>query len=744
MKTKFKKLATWFTVFVLAFQIMLVLPARAETFPQLMNIASDGSLPDSYSQQSTISADGRYVAFDSYATNLVSNDTNGMLDVFVHDRQTGQTTRASVASDGTQGNGGSLWPSISADGRYIVFGSNASNFASGDTNGITNIFLHDNQTGTTTRVSTAPDGSQGNGQSIYPEISADGQFITFASEASNLIPEGTNGTMGIFVRNNLTGQITRTDISSNGTQANSQSIYPSISADGRYVAFTSISTNLVTDDTNSTWDVFVHDNQTGQTTRVNVSSSGSQTEGEWYSHAPSISADGRYVTFMSWATNLVSGDTNQCYDGLGYRSCYDVFVHDNQTGQTTRVSVASNGDQGNSGSYLSSAPSISSDGRYVTFYSAASNLVSGDINNNPDVFVHDTQTGNTAIVSMAFDNTQGNSASSGQSISADGHYIAYMSSATNLIPGGIYTYGSSNVFLAESPLFTSPNQPPLANPGPNQTANIGNMVTLDGSASSDPDGNNPLTYAWSFISAPQGSTAVVNNPTSVNPTFTPDIAGNYAVSLTVTDSLGLSSQPSTVTVTAVNPAPAAPTNLVAASALTNQHPSLSWTAVSSATSYNVYRNGAVIGTSTNTSYVDTSAAQNTYSYYVTAVNTYGESSPSNTVNITVDTTGPVVTVTPVSGSFLTGTVTFNITVTDNNPLAANKNLTTWVYLYDTAGVQKHWGAKVNLSSGHGTFTINTALLDNGNANLDVGVTYDAAGNASGRTDSYFRNYTIGN
>ena len=256
------------------------------------------------------------MVFYSSASNLVSGDTNGWSDIFVHDRQTGQTTRVSVASDGTQGNSASDKPSISSDGRYVAFKSTATNLVSGDTNGFIDVFVHDRQTGQTTRVSLASDSTQGNGDSYSP----------------------------------------------------------SISADGRYVAFRSSASNLVSGDTNGTSDIFVHDRQGGGTTRVSVASDGTQGNGDSYS--PSISADGRYVAFMSAASNLVSGDT----------CCSDIFVHDRQSGQTTRVSVASDGAQGNNHSWY---PSISADGRYVAFHSYASNLVSGDTNSAPDVFVHD-------------------------------------------------------------------------------------------------------------------------------------------------------------------------------------------------------------------------------------------------------------------------------------------------------------------------------------------------------------------
>ncbi|MBX3059677.1 MAG: PD40 domain-containing protein, partial [Anaerolineae bacterium] len=268
---------------------------------------------------------------------MVSDDTNGHKDVFVYDLQTGQTSRVSVASDGTHGNSYAAYPSISADGRYVTFVSDSSNLVSGDTNGSADIFVHDRQTAQTSRVSVASDGSQANSFSELPSISADGRHVVFSSEASNLVSDDTNGYWDIFVHDRQTGQTSRVSIASDGTEGNERSWYQSyISADGRYVVFSSDASNLVGGDTNNEMDVFVHDRQTGQTSRVSVASDG--TQANMLAGADSISGDGRYVVFSSMASNLVSGDTN---------GDVDVFVHDQQTGETSRVSIASDGTQGN-------------------------------------------------------------------------------------------------------------------------------------------------------------------------------------------------------------------------------------------------------------------------------------------------------------------------------------------------------------------------------------------------------------
>ncbi|MBN1449895.1 MAG: PD40 domain-containing protein [Anaerolineales bacterium] len=374
----------------------------------------------------------------SDANNLVVGDTNGKRDVFAYDQQTRQTVRVSVASNGSQGDEESFNPSISSDGRYVAFVSGASNLVNGDTNGSSDIFVHDRQTGQTTRVSVASDGTQGNSLSDNPTISADGRFIAFTSNARNLVSGDTTGD-DVFVHDRQTGETTRVSVASDGTEGNNTSFTSFtqfISADGRYVTFCSYANNLVDGDTNGWADVFVHDRQTGQTTRVSVTSDGIQGDGN--SYEASISADGRYVAFNSYASNLVTGDTN---------GKQDIFVHDRQTGQTTRVSVTSDGTQGDD---TSESPAISSDGRYITFSSLARNLASWDTNNTYDVFIHDRQTGQTKLVSIASDGTQGNLGSVGSSVSSDGRYVTFGSYSTNLVSGD--TNGYYDIFVHENTL----------------------------------------------------------------------------------------------------------------------------------------------------------------------------------------------------------------------------------------------------------------------------------------------------
>jgi Tol biopolymer transport system component len=277
-----------------------------------VSVASDGTQGNGDSLIAAISADGRFVAFMSAADNLVEQDSNTVEDVFLHDTQTGETRRISLSSDGTQGNDSSSDPALSADGRFVAFYSLASNLVADDTNSHWDVFLHDTLTGQTNRVSVASDGAQGNADSYYPAISDDGRFIAFMSYADNLAPEDTNAKADILLHDALTGQTTPVSVDSNGVQGNGDSYLPAISADGRFVGFPSLADNLVSGDTNGVTDVFLHDTQTGMISRVSVDSGGFQSNE--YSYELAISADGRFVAFRSFASNLVPDDTNGTHD----------------------------------------------------------------------------------------------------------------------------------------------------------------------------------------------------------------------------------------------------------------------------------------------------------------------------------------------------------------------------------------------------------------------------------------------
>ncbi|WP_342237923.1 beta strand repeat-containing protein [Inquilinus sp. OTU3971] len=325
------------------------------------------------SSGAAISGDGRYVVFGSVANDLIAGDTNGSLDIFVRDVQTGTSTRVSVATGGGEANSSSLEADISADGRTVVFNSFASNLVTGDTNGVEEIFTRDLQTGTTTRVSVADDESQANGRSIYGDISGDGQRASFVGYATNLVADDTNGVADIFVRDVAAGTTERVSVATDGTQANDESSLSVISGNGRYVVFQSDATNLVAGDTNGAGDIFLRDLQTDTTVRVSVSSTG--VEANSRSANADISADGRYVVFISAATNLVAGPV---------AAGYNVYVRDMLTGTVTYLAAAPDGSAATAASY---SPRISADGSAVVFHSGATNLDLGtDTNGRFDVF----------------------------------------------------------------------------------------------------------------------------------------------------------------------------------------------------------------------------------------------------------------------------------------------------------------------------------------------------------------------
>jgi Tol biopolymer transport system component len=395
---------------------------RAQATTTRVSVDSSGAEGvggDSY--RPSISGDGRYVAFESWCTNLVAGDTNGHSDIFVRDLVGGSTTRVNLGPSGAQAFGAdSHDPAISADGRHVAFDSGCANLVVTDANPYFDVFVRDVVNGTTTLVNVDSSGIQGaGGDSLYPAISADGRYVAFKSWCVNLVAADNNGHSDVFVRDLVSGVTTLASVDSNGVQQNNECSYLALSGDGRYVAFASTATNLVIGDTNTVYDIFLRDLLTGVTTRESVDSAGVQ--GNSNSAWPSISSDGRFLAFHSTATNLVTGDAN---------GTWDIFVRDTHNGLTTRASVDSAGLPGNSSS---TNPSISADGRFVSFRSSSSNLVSGDSNGWADVFVHDRLSGITTRASVSTSGAQSDNSSVFSTISNDGRYVALDSFATTLV-----------------------------------------------------------------------------------------------------------------------------------------------------------------------------------------------------------------------------------------------------------------------------------------------------------------------
>jgi Tol biopolymer transport system component len=408
--------------------------------PFLISLGIDGHEADGASFTPSISADGRYVAFASAASTLVSGDTNGTEDIFVYDRISGVTDRVSVTSTGGEADGDSYGPSISADGRYVAFTSAASNLTPGDGNDDLDIFVRDRVGHSTLLASAGPQGAIGDGPSVAPSISGDGRFVAFESDADSLVPGDTNGTGDVFVHDFVSGVTRRLSVSGDDQQTESPSFGPAISADGSSVAFESFSSRLVPEDTNGALDVFVADVPSGSVTRVSLATDGGQADDRSYS--PSISADGRMVAFSSFARNLVADDTN---------NLLDVFLRRRDQQTTTRLSVGPEGAQGDG---LSFAPVVSADGALVVFSSEASNLVGDDSNATRDVFVASTASGALTRLSRAGrGRRQGDGPSLGAVVDGSGAMVAFASFATNLVAGD--TNGQSDVFVAQSPSLKS-------------------------------------------------------------------------------------------------------------------------------------------------------------------------------------------------------------------------------------------------------------------------------------------------
>ena len=381
-----------------------------------------------------ISADGRFVAYASSATDSVPGDTNGVSDVFVFDRQTNQTTRVSASGGGVEGNAASYAPSISADGRFVSYSSDASNLVDGDTNGKTDVFVYDRQTGQTTRVSLDSSGLQANDQSYASVISASGRFVAYASLATNLVTGDTNGVADVFVYDRQTNQTTRVSIDRSGAEGNGKSDSPSISADGRFVAYASEASNLVTQNPFYGGGVFLYDRQTNRVSQISVSSTGVPADD--LSIEPSISADGQFVAFSSKASNLIDGSLD------GQRFYPDVYVYDVQKRLTTRVSQ---GPQGERLNYGAGHAQISGNSRYVTYESASLKIQSGSSDRSLDVFVFDRWTGETTRVSVDGAGYASNGSSLTPAISYDGRFVTFGSNATNLnVPSS--TYSNTNIF----------------------------------------------------------------------------------------------------------------------------------------------------------------------------------------------------------------------------------------------------------------------------------------------------------
>jgi Tol biopolymer transport system component len=454
--------------------LLIAVPSSAASTPTnnlRVSIGSAGEQGNGRSFLHAISPEGRFALFLSDSTNLVPGDTNAAADLFVRDRVAGATILASTTSSGgpIDRGVGNTTSGLSADGTRVAFESQSTSLAPNDSDADIDVFVHDLGSGRTTLASVAPDGSPGakitesgrtfSADSNWPDLSADGRFVAFLSDATNLLSADPAhqlfAGLQVYLRDLMTGQTVLASVSQSGEPASCRCIPtvqgpPSLSADGRFVAFQSNAVNLVPGDTNGTTDLFVWDRLTGTTERVSVSSNGAQADREEITQQPAISPDGRFVAFGSNATTLVEGDTN----GLG-----DVFVRDRATSRTERVSLTNRGRETrpHAGYGSSLAPALSADGRIVSFTSSANDLVAND--SWPlccDVFVRDRANGTTERMTIPTGGgtpVRGSGTSGSQALSVDGRFVA-ITSEVSLGPGD--TNGLGDAYVHDRTIAAGP------------------------------------------------------------------------------------------------------------------------------------------------------------------------------------------------------------------------------------------------------------------------------------------------
>lgn len=464
-----------FLGFLALFLSFLPLTKTAALTIERVSTDSNGSQTEGGNNPVGVSSDGRFVAFNSGARDLAPGGTlNLFFEVFLKDTATGATTRISTDRLGNQSNDFSLGTAMTPDGRYVVFQSSATNLVPGGTNGAQHIFLKDTMSGETTLVSADGNGVESNDRNGEADISDDGRYIVFRSLADNLVATNdTKKNFNIYFKDMLTGAISRITNDINGVEIVNNSDSPAISGDGRFVVLVS-SHKLAAADTNQLSDVFVKDMSSGTITLVSTDSEGNQASSGFYIGS-AINLDGRYVTFDAVNSNLLPGGGAH------------ILLKDTLTGITTRVSTNSSGGAGGVGRVF--IHSMSADGRYVVFDSAAISLVPDHLGGFEDIFIKDTVTNATALVSTDSAGNQGLRRSERPVISADGQYVAFQSFADNLVPDD--TNDRSDVFLVKNPLFVATNDVDSDNDG---VIDIEDNCTLipNGPAVPDAGGNSQL------------------------------------------------------------------------------------------------------------------------------------------------------------------------------------------------------------------------------------------------------------
>lgn len=440
-----------------------------------MNSSNSGSA-NADTLGTSVSQDGRFVVIDSNASNIVAGDNNNAQDVFLRNLESGTTTAVSLDTSGTAtGNCPSLRGVMSANGRYVVFNSCASNLIPSGPTGISSVYRRDLQTNSTSVVAVNTSGAPaGTDSAGHLDISANGRFVVFQSREPNLttLPD-TQNNMDIFIRDMQSGVTSMVSVNSagngpgNANSGSTSSLFDvvRVSPDGRYILFPSEATNLVsTPAAIGSVNLFVRDTVAGTTVPISINAAGTQLVGA--TMAGSLSDDGRYVYFASGNSTIIPNDTN---------NAGDVFRRDLSNNTTTLISVNTNGTAG--GNAESTGPSASADGRYVAFQSAASDIsTTTDTNVSYDVFWRDTVLGTTRLISInSTTSNAANSFSGSPTISRDGLSVIYNSLATDLVPPPLDSNANYDIYLRS--ITDSVTIPISANEGGTAT---GNQPTKDG------------------------------------------------------------------------------------------------------------------------------------------------------------------------------------------------------------------------------------------------------------------------
>src|SRR5688572_11806054 len=484
------------------------------------SVSSSGTPAVGVIQAGSLSANGRFVVFSSMATNLVAGVTG--LQVYRHDRASGVTALVSVSKTGTSSMAGGFAASVSADGRFVAFASAGNDFVNGDTNNAIDIFLRDMVEGTTAMVSASQTGAPADFGAIANsvagkrEISDDGRFVAFASTATNLVLTPNNSRSQVYVKDMLTGLVTRASVDATNAAGDDNSSAPALSGNGRVVAFLSQAANFSPLSTSHTTQLFARDLEAGTTSLESVTTAGAPVLQEAVPTA-ALSFDGRFIAFESRA-QLDARDKD-----IG---TFDVFLRDRALHTTVLASLSSLAAAG----AHSRGPSISADGRWVGFHSLDDKLVTGDANGLQDVFVYDRTTEAVTLVSQNDAGQQVNAASSGASVSSDGRFVVLMSSASNLVMSP--TSSGQQLYVRD----LRSNEAPVVTLGPDADLNEG--VALSRVASfTDQDASTSWTatvnYGDGSATAPLALAA--NKTFTLERLFAP---GTYVVSVTVTDDAG--------------------------------------------------------------------------------------------------------------------------------------------------------------------------------------------------------------